>query len=267
MTMSQPEGAPPLRRASTVILLRDAPAFEVVMIRRHENMVFAGGALVFPGGRVDEADADASWAALADGLDTDPRLAAGQVAAAREAFEETGVLLARRAGEEELAGAAVAGALSPWRGETERDARNFRILMEREKLRLACDRLQLFAHWIAPPTITKRYDTLFFAARAPADQPLLQDGREATEAMWIEPQKALDAGRAGTRKIIFPTARNLELLALSKSVEELAAATRARPIRPVLTTVTEREGRRYVTIPDDLGYPVTEESLTDALRE
>jgi 8-oxo-dGTP pyrophosphatase MutT (NUDIX family) len=251
--------------AATVLLLRDHPAFEVLMICRHERSSFAGGALVFPGGRVDPGDHDAAWADYADGLSPEPRMAASQIAAIREAYEETGVLISRDA-----TGAMVSSPRRIARGDrragVERNETAFLDLVRREGLRLACDQLRLFSHWVAPPNLHKRFDTLFFAARFPDGQSVLEDGDEATEALWISPTAALAARASGARKIIFPTARNLELLAASSSTEDVFAFAKSRAIRPVMPEIATRDGKAFLTIPSGLGYPVTEEPIEIATR-
>lgn len=246
--------------AATVLLLRDAPAFEVLMIARHENSAFAGGALVFPGGRVDRGDHLSDWRDLADGLSPDLQIAASQIAAIREAFEESGVLLAT-----DRTGRLVTGehtlALNDWRDRIEDNDLLFINLIKSEQLRLACGELHLFSHWIAPPGLHRRFDTLFFAARFPHGQMVIEDGSEATEALWISPAAALDARKTGARKIIFPTACNLSLLGASSNAADVFDFAARRIIRPVTPTVFSRDGKPFLRIPDDLGYPVTEEAL------
>jgi 8-oxo-dGTP pyrophosphatase MutT (NUDIX family) len=246
-------------------LLRDEPAFEALMIARAERSIFAGGALVFPGGRVDPGDADPAWAEHCVGLSAERALAAAQVAAIREAFEEAGVLLARGPSGA-LLDADEVRALSPWRANVERDDGLFLTLVRRHELTLAVEALVLFAHWIAPPGLHRRFDTLFFAAPFPPGQDVLEDGDEATEAVWISPQAAIEARAAGTRKIIFPTARNLELLGVSRSTAEALDHARRRTIRPVVPEAKMRDGVMFLTLPDDLGYPVMEEALETAMR-
>ncbi|MBB5519980.1 NUDIX hydrolase [Amphiplicatus metriothermophilus] len=256
--------------AATILILRDAPAFQVLMVERHADISFAGGALVFPGGRIDPGDRDPAWAAHLDGCETrDPAMRAGMIAAARETFEETGILLARQKGRgpgAPLVDGARAAALDPLRRDVERDDGRFLEMIRAESLALACDRLVLFARWIAPPGLHKRFDTLFFAAARPEGQEAREDGDETTEALWIEPESALAARERGTRRMIFPTARNVELLAVSRSTAEALDWARRRRIEPVQPKVVARGGVEYLTIPDDLGYPVTEEPLETALR-
>jgi 8-oxo-dGTP pyrophosphatase MutT (NUDIX family) len=232
------------------------------MIERHANSAFAGGALVFPGGKVDPGDGDPAWADHATGLA--PRMASAQIAAVREAFEESGVLLARdRNGE--LVQGELARALRPWRARAAGDDRCFLELVRNSGLKLACDLLTLFSHWVAPPGLHRRFDTLFFAAKLPDGQAPEEDGDEATASLWISPGAALAARMSGVRKIIFPTARNLDLLSLSSSAADVFVAANMRTIKPVQPILVSEEGRTYLRIPEGLGYPITCEELDPAL--
>lgn len=252
--------------AATVILLRDEPAFEVLMIERHADIGFAGGALVFPGGRIASGDRNPAWAEYSSGCDAE--LMAGQIAAIREAFEETGLLIAREgdARDGALIDGDRAASLAGWRKPVEKEDAKFLEMIRAEKLSLACDRLVLFAHWIAPPGLHRRFDTLFFAAACPPGQEAREDGDEATEALWISPKEAMAARARGDRKIIFPTARNLELLGQSADASAVFASARARRIAPVTPALEMRGGEGWLTIPGDLGYPVTEEKLDETVR-
>ena len=258
----------PLIPAATIILLRDTAdeGFEALMIERNADIGFAGGALVFPGGRVDPGDRNESWADYADGLPEDPVFAAAMVASIREAFEEAGILLARADGV--MIDDSRTRPLSKEREAVEADDSLFLDLIKRENLRIACDELSLFAHWMPPKqAMHKRFDTLFFAARAPQGQTALEDGNEATEVLWISPQDALKARDDETRKMIFPTARNIELLGVSKTVDQVFMHTQNRKIECVQPWMVKRSDGNFVTIPDDLGYPVTEEPLKKAFRQ
>ena len=252
--------------AATILLLRDQPAFEVLMVERHADIVFAGGALVFPGGRIDPGDHHPDWLVhSAVGNDIPDEQRAPRIAAIREAFEETGILLARRNG------AAVSPddvlALAPWRKRVEEDDSLFLELIRREGMTLDLEALHLFARWRPPKSAGhKRFDTWFFAAHAPENQLARADGGEATEVLWTSPGAALAAKDAGQRKMIFPTARNVELLNLSQSVDDVFAFAARRPIRAVEPVMIERHGRKYLSIPGDLGYPVTEEDFEKAMR-
>lgn len=256
--------------AATILLLRDNPGLEVLMVERHKDIAFAGGAMVFPGGRVDPGDVRPEWRDFARGMSNDPMIAAGEIAAIREAFEETGILLASVRQDDQYStnlidGARVAG-LQNWRARVEADDALFLQLVRDENLILACDRLALFAHWIAPPRVHKRFDTLFFTAVAPSDQRVEADGNEATDAVWTCPGAALAKAAAGNSKIIFPTARNLELLALSAQSQEVIDYAARRRIEPICPEIVQCGDKTLLTIPDGLGYPVTQEDIATAFR-
>ena len=250
-----------LYTAATILFVRDgADGLVVLMVERHANIGFAGGALVWPGGKIDSADADSGWLEAATGLsDHDDDERAARVGALREGYEECGLLLATRDGRPV---GAHAGSLTAMRQRVDKDASLFQPLVRGHGLTLSTHELHAFARWIPPPALHKRFDTRFYLARLPEGQSAVQDGSEAVAIIWIRPQDALDQLAAGTRKIIFPTARNLELLALSSSVEAAFADLAMRP-QGIVQPIIEGGALR---IRDDLGYPFTEEKLEHALR-
>ena len=218
----------PARPASTVLLLRDGRAgLEVFMVVRHRQIDFASGALVFPGGRVEESDK-----ALAGG----DAATAFRVAAIRETWEECGILLAEK-------------------GATANAEGDFAAMLAERGLVPSVQALGHFAHWITPVEVPKRFDTHFFIAAAPEDQNALHDGHEAVDSVWIRPADALAEGIAGTKKLVFPTRMNLTKLARHNSVAEAFAATRARPVvtvLPELVSITP-EGR-ILRLPREADY-------------
>lgn len=250
-----------LYKAATLLIVRDGDhGLEVLMVERHANIGFAGGALVWPGGRVDPADYDTAWLDNAQGLSAfDPDERAARIGAVREAYEECGLLLASRNGQPV---GDYANSLTHLRQNVDRDASLFQPLVREHGLVLRTDSLAPFARWIPPPATHKRFDTRFYLAQMPEGQTAVQDGNEAVDIIWIRPQDALDQLAASTRKIIFPTARNLELLALSNSVEAAFRDLAARPQGIVQPIIKENQ----LHIRTDLGYPVTSESLDKALR-
>ncbi|MCK5747450.1 MAG: NUDIX domain-containing protein [Oricola sp.] len=252
--------------AATILLLRDAPAFEVLMVKRHADIAFAGGALVFPGGRIDAGDGAGAWPEFCDGLDVCPeKERAPRIAAIREAFEETGVLLARRNGA--MIGAGEAERLEPWRKRVEADDRLFLEMIGKEGMSLAVDELHLFSRWRPGAEVAhRRYDTWFFAAKTPEKQHASPDGREATEIVWTGPQAVLADAEAGRRRMIFPTRRNVELLAQSDSAEAVFDFAARRDRSPIEPRIVERDGVKVLTLPEGRGYPVTEEPLERAMR-
>lgn len=258
--MSEEKKTPaPARPAATVVILRDGPqGIETFMVVRHHAIDFASGALVFPGGKVDPQDQTPHWDALAPGA---PPVPAREyfVAAARETFEEAGLLLARRKGERDLLGhddaARIVIADRPRliKGET-----TFAEIMQREELEVAMDLLVHFAHWITPVPVPKRFDTQFLLVSAPVAQLGHHDGSESVEGIWIEPQVALAEADAGNRTLVFATAMNLKKLAQHKTVADTVAATRAAPVVTVMPRMEKTPEGRKLHIPAEAGYGVTE---------
>lgn len=256
--------------ASTVILLRDVPGGspEVLMLERHSRSEFLPDMYVFPGGRVEDEDhalADRVRGLTAKGaaalLETvDPEHAMGFVVAAiRETFEESGILLASRRGEETLVDADLATKLGRHRLAVQQGDHSFRELIEAEDLLLAADRLAVHGHWITPESVPRRFDTLFFATLTPPGQRADHDGVESTHHVWTTPEDALRRGRERTRQIIFPTACTLETLTGFENAEQALEAARARPVVPVLPTMVEENGEMRLAIPEEAGYPTSYE--------
>lgn len=254
--------------AATIILLRDEPQFEVLMIERHADTPFAGGAIVFPGGRIEASDAADAWRGHYDGADTIPADEFGpRVAAIREAFEEVGILYARRDGA--FVTDEAAAAFNDRRKAVEDDDGKFLELVRDNGLRLALDALHLFARWEPPQRgheNMRRYHTWFFAAKTPVGQQAREDGNEATEAFWGAPGDILSSCEAGKRKAIFPTLRNIELLDVSATAQAVIDAAATRPIDVIMPEIIERDGEHFVTIPEGIGYPITEQSVKTAFR-
>jgi 8-oxo-dGTP pyrophosphatase MutT (NUDIX family) len=252
--------------AGTIVLLRDGrDGLEMFMVVRHHQIDFASGALVFPGGKIDPADQDPALAARLDGADDDPVRRAIQIGAIREAFEEAGVLLARADGASALVDGDRVAALEPWRRELHTGTARLADLLAREALRLACDQLSWFAHWITPPFSRRRFDTHFFIAAPPSDHVLLHDGHESVDSLWITPAQALADAATGTRTLVFPTLRNIEKLAQFSSVAEALHATRSGPVVTIMPWTEQRDGSTWLCIPADAGYPVCAERM-DATR-
>lgn len=246
------------RLSATILLLRDAPDLQVLLVKRHYEIDFAAGALVFPGGKANEEDSDAAWAALCDGrFDTVER--AARISAIREAFEEAGILLARPAGargtDAPLVGQDVTSKLDQYRGPVDRREVSFLELMREHGLVLALDTLVHFGHWITPTMMPKRFDTHFYLAPTPPNQVAEQDGRETTEAVWLGAQQALDMEAAGEATIIFPTRMNLGKLAEVSSTAEAIERFSAETVISVLPVIgKDDDGRACLHIPKEAGY-------------
>lgn len=268
MTATQPDaGNPsekPLIPAATILMLRDGPTgLEVFMVVRHHQIDFASGALVFPGGKLASGDTLPEVRGLCDGADDlDDTLLALRVAAVREAFEESGVLLARDDSGSLIEGGRLAG-LEGDRPRLDKGDLAIGDFLTRENLRIACDLLQPYAHWITPKMMPKRFDTHFYLAVAPFDHVAMHDGSEGVDSVWINPAAALKEAEDGKRTIIFPTRMNLEMLAHSSTVAEAMAAAKTRRIVTVEPRVEDRGGDMMLTIPAEAGYSLTEINMKD----
>ena len=254
----------PARPAATVVILRDGgEGIEAFMVVRHRAIAFAAGALVFPGGKVDPGDADGAWGVLAP-VSATPPLRSGYVAAARESFEEAGLMLARGQGAADLLSAAATHELvDRHRANLIAGKISFLDIVRRERLTLATDLMVPFAHWITPEGVPKRFDTHFLLVAAPVNQLGAHDGSESIEGLWIRPQQALAEAETGARTLVFATQMNLTKLARYATVAEAIAAARASPVVTVTPQVERLSGgRRRLRIPAEAGYGVSEIVVT-----
>jgi 8-oxo-dGTP pyrophosphatase MutT (NUDIX family) len=235
------------------------------MVRRHEDTAFMGGAHVFPGGRVDAADGDAdrTWC---DGVDHAVRqldslppaeALAYHVAAARELFEEAGVLLARHPDGDfvSLAGAEDHERLKQDRGRVHQGQTTLRAVIERERLRLALDALVLFAHWVTPPIDSRQFDTRFFMTRVPPDQTPAHDDTETTHSLWARPADAIAQAEGNEIVLPPPTWSTLRELEPFESVKEALAWARRRTVVRRMPKAIEQDGHRMLLLPGDPLHP------------
>lgn len=255
-----PDGIP----AATIVIFRDSPvggAPEVLMTVRSRNMTFAGGMAVFPGGRVDPADF-----ALGESISTSlggaiaPDEAAHQIAAVRETLEETGLALGL-SGDITAETASAARAMLGERGELAPVLKAFGWALD-------LDQITPFARWFPKnENITRVYDTRFYLANLGTGAVEIEvDATENTRLFWVSAQGALDMAAAGEIKLIFPTRRNLERLALFASFEEARAQAEAIPVRTIIPRVENSDGKPMLTILEDAGYPVTSELFDTVMR-
>lgn len=261
--MTDVRSAPEIKPAATILLLRDQPGFEVLMVKRHHQIDFASGALVFPGGKSHTGDHDPAWAEHVLGWDDHDAEQRGlRIAAIREVFEEAGILLAARRD-----GAPIGGEACPMETRQAVDAgtTHFLDVVRDLDARLDLSRLTTFARWITPPLTPKRFDTWFYAVKAPDDQLAACDGRETVDAEWIAPAEALRLAEAGARKVIFPTRMNLKLLAEAADAADAVARAAARSLVTVQPQIQERPHGRVLVLPPDAGYGAVEEALENVM--
>ena len=241
--------------AATLIVVRDRTRGppELLMVERGRAMAFAAGALVFPGGRIDDADRQ-----LAERLSLNGDGAA-LIAAIRETLEETAVPAGLAASPRpehclELQAALAAG-------------EDFADVLEESGAQLEPASLTPFARWVPKFHAVRRFDTMFFVARCPDGnwQPNIVEG-ECAGASWVSAAEVLERERDGEARLIFPTRRVLERLAQHSTFEEIRADALSHPIEPITPWVEDVEGEKFITIPGHLGYPVTQERLDGLWR-
>lgn len=204
---------------------------EVLLLQRSRNSGFVPGAYVFPGGRVDPGDV--ALANLLHTTNTTPPTAYS-IAAVREIFEETGVLLARFVDGSWAPDASSDAMLEAWREKLMTNDATIGDLLYEEGLTIALDHLSYIAHWITPVAEPRRYDTRFFVAELPASRVARPDRREMTDAIWITPNAALAHFDAGELPMVFPTVKTLQRLNGYTSAAEIIAETKTITVEPVL---------------------------------
>lgn len=248
--------------AATVILVRQqSTGVEVFLAKRTPKASFVPGALVFPGGKVDAEDKLEAFRDVCDGAEgLDDFALSLQVASIREAFEEVGLLLLRREGEDQLLSQSDAEALQSYRSQIESGELSFLSFVQEHKLRLACDTLIPYANWITPEGLPRRYDTFFFLAEAPPGQVAEHDGGELVDSLWVHPTQALQLCDEGKFTVIFPTRSVLRSLRKINTVTDAIDFAMQRRVVPILPEVTlSEDGTVVLYIPDDVGYEICEE--------
>ncbi len=227
------------------------------MMVRHHEIEFSSGALVFPGGSVDASDRDIiARSELHTGGDgSDIAELSFKIAAIRETFEESGILLARPRGSNELVEAKQAAqiAASHRAALCERKTTFLDVLVEAGVV-LALDELVPYARWITPESMPKRFDTWFFLAAAPPEQLGAHDGRESTDSLWLSPREAIAGGESGRFKLPFPTTRNLIKLGKQPNVRAALDDAKGKPVVTVMPVMTRLNGGRQLRIPLEAGY-------------
>lgn len=235
------EPAAEVRDAATVIVGRDASeGLQVFMVRRGVGAVFLPDRYVFPGGRVDEADRhEAAQRLHGSAGAVEPAYA---MTAARETFEEVGLLFADRPVD--------AGALREARRAMLAGEIAFGAVLERLGVAVDASQFVYFSRWITPKAelATRRFDARFFVARAPEDQVAEADTSEVHDGRWLRPLEALALHERGEIGLIFPTIKHLERIAPYRTVSQLLAFARAKAI--VTVTPEVQPGPTFVMIPE-----------------
>ena len=259
------------RDAAVVVLMREraraGPKPEVLLLKRHAKAECAAGAYGFPGGRLDAMDSIPAALALSRGFSataaaslmdvTSTSKALGfWIAALRQAFEETGILLARY-GDGRL--------WQPTPRETSHIAANrralqqgvttFANLMHDLERALATDLLVYFAHWITPEIRPLRFSTRFFLAHVPSGLTAQPESVDVGDAVWIPPEEALQRHARGEMEMMAVTTKLLQRLSPFPSALAAVEHFRDVPVETVLPkAVRQEDGSSCMLYPGDEGY-------------
>jgi 8-oxo-dGTP pyrophosphatase MutT (NUDIX family) len=265
----------PARPAATLMLLRDAQdGLEVFLLKRHGLSDVLGGAYVFPGGKLDledseidvEAHLDQTPERLHEALGepaTDLATATGlYVAALREAFEESGVLLAggrAGAGADPISAACADAAQAREAMALSRQGMSWGEVLAHMGLRLATRAALPWSRWITPrvPSVmSKRFDTRFFVAALPAGQTARHDNRETVQSVWLAPREALRQYWA--REIELAPPQIMSLAHLSRFADVAGALQHAHAHRPpvIQPEPFDDDGSRVICYPGDERHPI-----------
>ena len=272
MELNHQEITTPVRDAATVVMLRDTPTgMEVFLLKRHGLSDVLGGAYVFPGGKLDAADAQLD---MATHLDQSPRAlhaalnepqlaelsAAGlYVAALREAFEESGVLFAENA-----SAAATANAAAMLR-----DGVRFDAMLASLSLRLQTQSVLPWSRWITPKMASvshKRFDTRFFVAGVPQHQTAQHDNHETTESVWLQPRAALAQYWDKAIELAPPQIMSLVHLSHHNSVASVLAQARSGKPAVIEPEPFDMDGTRVICYPGDTQHSIRERALPGPTR-
>lgn len=277
----------PARDAASIVMLRDGPdGLHVLLVRRHANATDLGGACVFPGGKVDAADsapealacldvpADGLPARLGEHARAPHEAAAFFVAAAREAFEEVGLLYTRPGGPAPAGMGVGSGAAAPGLDAAARagllgGTQPFAALLARQGLRLDTGALVPWSRWITPrqpAVMTRRFDTRFFLAAAPATQTPVADDHEVTELLWLTPREALARYRDHAIDLAPPQIISLAHLARYASAAQALQDARQRPPPRIAPEPFLHHGARALSYPGDPCHSETCRALPTPTR-
>jgi 8-oxo-dGTP pyrophosphatase MutT (NUDIX family) len=242
------------REAATLVVARDAVGrIEVFCVERNKASRFLGGAIVFPGGRVEDSDRDDGWTALVNAPGHAMRAFA--VAACRETLEEAALLIASKPVPDDEVLAL-----------RSRGAEGLRTFLRERDLRLDIESLVPFARWITPKVESRRFDTRFFLARAPEGQQGLHDNSETMASFWASPSELLERFERSEIQLAPPTHRTLMQLASCTTVDRALAAAREASLEPICPELVQQGDTLALTLPGDREHSVAEKRIDGPSR-
>ena len=240
-------------------------------MRRHTSSSFLGGAVVFPGGKLDPSDGADAW--LVQATAPDPRAAAFTAPFAAGAPPVTARALAVAACRETLEEARIVPLDGPF-SEAEVDALHaahaaaplaFAAALARAGRRLALDALAPWARWVTPEAEPRRFDARFFLLTLPDGQRGRHDEHETTSSFWDRPAGVLDRAARGEIFLAPPTTRTLELLAAAADVGAARALARDQSLLPVCPAFVA-DPTPFLALPGDPAHAVAERRVAGPTR-
>lgn len=249
--------AVPPKEAATIILVRDGESgVELFCVERSKQSRFLGGAIVFPGGKVDPSDEDPAWDALA-GAPLAPFSKAHAIAACRETLEEACML--------HVSGGALAHVeLAELRARLAADPGALRAFLAERGLTLDLAALHPFARWVTPQAESRRYDTRFFVAVAPTGQPGAHDEHETMASFWATPKEVLRRWEAGEVQVAPPTHATIAALVTCATTDAVLALATTNVLEPICPRLVQQGETLALTLPGDPEHEVAERRLADA---
>jgi len=216
----------PLIDSASILIIRDGEeGLEVLMVKRHEDIAFAGGAYVFPGGKADPEDYQLSSHIKS----FPPGYSELTHTAFREVFEESGLIIGK------------SNNAHLYRDAFLKEEMTFKELIKKANISFDEKSIVPFSRWVTPRQYPKRFDTRFFLAKASIDQAATPDGHEAVDLKWVEPIDFINEYR---ESMMFPTIMNLKLLTQASNVEDAFKQAKARKIMTVEPTIID--GKRVI---------------------
>ena len=250
--------------AATVIVLRDAlEGLELFCVERHARSGFLGGAVVFPGGKVDAGDQDPGWKALSTPLSERARqlaeletVALGfAVAALRELLEEAAILPVVGDVIDATDALALRERLTNPREPGKAGAQAFAELLTQRGLVADTARLHALWRWVTPEAEARRYDTRFYLLPIPKGQVGIHDQYETTSSFWATPARLLERWMGGEIFLAPPTVRSIEIFTAARSVEQALAVAALQDLDPICPAFVLDGERPILTLPGDPLHP------------
>lgn len=265
------EPAPPKDAATVIVVRETADGIQLFCVERHARSEFLGGAVVFPGGKVDPSDRGERWRGLSTPLAERARRFGNDatearsfaVAALRELLEEGAIL--------PLEGARLnAEQTLEWRQALAERARKdepanaFADLLAERHVKAATGRLEALCRWVTPVAESRRYDTRFFVLPLPEGQSGLHDRHETTSSFWASPSELLERSQRGEIFLAPPTSQTIAIFVPAKSIAEALAIARVQSLEPVCPWVVRAGPELVLALPGDPLYPEAHAPPVDA---